>query len=166
MENQDMSNLDKLAAQLKNQYQIPQNEYEHLSGLLRSSRPDDEVMGNFSKIVDEPIQLTYIGSDTLLSIYQRQSRILISLFDMARRDPRLKTLFLRKYYGWRNMLLLTRAKNGKLMNSQMSIYNQNKVVDNSQGYGSELYQAYAEEIEKNNPGMFTKFMDKLKRKGR
>lgn len=91
----------------------PQNEYE-LAAYSIDSEQTDEDLQKFSSIVDRAIQLTNISDDVVLYHEQISAKLLISMFDIARREPALVGVFLQMYYKWRSALLLTNTKDGNL----------------------------------------------------
>lgn len=128
---------------------IPENEFEHGDSLIRSEYDNDsEVMDNFSKIVDKHLQLTNIGSDQILRLYQTDAVLLTQAFSISLRSDAFTQVAKVMFFGWRNELLLTKAKEGSERKYQASIGTKYVTKDSLSGYGSS-YPAPQQEDEGN-----------------
>jgi len=128
---------------------IPQNEFEHGDSLIRSEYDDDsEVMNNFSKIVDKHLQLVNIGNDQILRLYQTDAVLLTQVFSISLRSPAFTQVAKVMFFGWRNELLLTKAKEGAERKYQASIGTKYATKEPLLGYGAS-YPSQPEEEEGN-----------------
>jgi hypothetical protein len=73
----------------------------------------------------------------MLKLYQNDATLLVHFFDMARRDPAFRPLFLMLYYQWKSELALTRVKDGTERKLQASVsgYRPHQALT---GFGEEL----------------------------
>lgn len=117
---------------------VPENEFEHAEGLIRSEYDNDnEVLDNFSKIVDKHLQLTNIGNDEIMRFYQTDAVLLTQAFSIAARSNAFKQVVKMMFFGWRNELLLTKAKNGEERKHQAGVGKARYMPKESlMGYGS------------------------------
>ena len=118
--------------------QYAQNEYEHADSLTRSDLDDEkEMLSNFSMMVDKHVQLCNIA-EPVVRFYQQDEVNLVNLASQARRMPALQPLFFVLYYGWRDELLITKAKDGKERGLQGVVGTKYVPRERMQGYGSEF----------------------------
>lgn len=118
--------------------QYPQNEFEHADGLMRSDLDDErETLGNFSMLVDKHVQLTNIA-EPVVRFYQIDAVQLTNLASQARRAECLQGLFFCLYFGWRNELLITNAKDGLGRKLQGVVGTKYVPRERMAGYGAEF----------------------------
>jgi hypothetical protein len=92
--------------------QYPTDPFQHASSLTDTEQDKSFDKHSFSRIVGKQILLSNIADDKLMRFLQNDVILLTSLYDMARREQELESVFFTLYYGWRGELLLTRAKDG------------------------------------------------------
>jgi hypothetical protein len=103
-----MGHWDEYTSETSQAKAYPENEYEHAASLLE----EDNGKRTFSNLVDKMIILSNIKDNKILEIERRTAGLLVNFFDMAQREPELRSFFLIRYHEWRTGLLLTRTKDG------------------------------------------------------
>lgn len=119
---QNGDELEQFLDDVQKAKNVPENEFEHAEGLVRSEYDDDNAaLKNFSMIVDKHLQLTNIGNDEIMRFYQTDAVLLTQAFSIAHRSEAFKSVVKMIFYGWRNELLLTKAKNGEERKHQAGV---------------------------------------------
>lgn len=129
----------------------PRNEYEHGAYLVESELKNEkgpwtekqktQMIINFSQVVDKHIQLANLGADKLLRLYQNDAGIMCDWLDMSIREEFIAHIFAPMYFSWRGEILMTHAKNGKMLRVQAAIGKQQNPQLDQGGFGAkELYE--------------------------
>ena len=92
--------------------QYPQDPFQHASSLTDTEQDKSFDKHAFSRLIGKQILLSNIGDDRLMRLLQNDVILLTSLYEIARREEEMQSVFFTLYYGWRGELLLTRAKDG------------------------------------------------------
>lgn len=131
---------------------LPDNEYQHASQILSSETEEFMWTSNheFSRIVDEALQLANISDDKYMNLEQIHAGSLITLYEMARNEKQLRPFFLVQLHRWRSGILLTKAKDGTERKHQAQVANKYTPRGEMRGFGSEMGYDMAEP-EQNNP---------------
>lgn len=130
--------------ELNKGYILPKDPYSHSFMLIESG--EDEDIRTFARIVDRQILLANISDDRMLKLYQNDVNFLVELFDIARRDAAIASVFLMLYYQWKGELALTRVKDGTERKLQASVsgYKPDQALG---GFGEEFKKHFEEENE-------------------
>ena len=129
---------------------VPENEFEHANELMSSEmESDSDVLNNFSKIVDKHVQLSNIGSDTMMRFNQNDVVLLTHMFSMAARDEALIQPCKVMFFGWRGEMLLTKAKGGLERKMQAQVGTKFVSKEQLPGYGATLDSMMSDKQEEN-----------------
>lgn len=86
----------------------PKDPFSHAAWLLT---PDDNKLPS-DDVVDKQVQLSYIGEDRMLRLYQNDAMILTQIKNMATREDCLVPVYLVLEGAWRSELKLSRTLKG------------------------------------------------------
>ena len=127
----------EMANQTREPRFVPENEYEHANELTNSEQENDEdVLDNFSKIVDKHIQLGNLGNDMVMRLYQNDENSIAHLLSMCIRDEELKPYAKFIYHSWRGEILITKAKDNLERRLQAQVGTKYVTRENTGGYGN------------------------------
>jgi hypothetical protein len=87
----------------------PDSPFTHGAYLLQA---DDEDFATFQSLINKRVLLAFIETPVLMSYYQTDIRLLMAMFDIARREPAMRATFMVQYNGWVGELSMTRAMKG------------------------------------------------------
>jgi len=134
---------------------IPKDQYSLAYSIVYD---DHQVIQEFSQIVNRALNLANLGKDDVVRIYQEEAHVMISYFNMAIRDNRLKSTFFMVYYGWLAELNLTRAKDGMEIKKHYDVATSRPYRDGSGSYGDDYSQFKEDET-----SLFEKVFGKRKK---
>ena len=86
----------------------PKDPWSHAHSLLTN----DNDMGVDEDVVNKQAQLSFIGDDKMLRLYQNDELILTQMKNMALREPALGPVYGVLYQGWIGELKLTKVLKG------------------------------------------------------
>ena len=141
---------------------VPHDQYDYgfeiIDGQDNITMIADEWTVNFNSLVGKQLLLANIG-EKMLGIEQEKVRILVNMFDMARRSKKyFLNTFYRSYYSWKHQMQLTRAKNGKASEQAHSIF-AGYPKPNQQYVG---YEGLQDELDKREQSIFDKIFGQKK----
>ena len=128
--------LDSYMKEISMSKGSPDNPFAHATRLLENE--PGEVL-NFSSIFDKQGMLAIIKDDKYVRLYQREIASLITLYGLAKLDPRLMPLFMAARAQLFAELGITRAKEGEERKHQAALagYRTNQEL---QGFGEDNQQ--------------------------
>ena len=139
----------------------PKDPFTHAAWLLTpddQKQPDDDV-------VDKQVQLSYIGEDQMLRLYQNDAVILTQIRNMAAREPALGPVYAVLEGSWRSECKLTRVLEGmerKLQGTAGGAYVPRETFEG--GYGTQYAEDRARQDEQGiDPGSLMGLFKKRKR---
>jgi len=106
----------------------PKDQFEHSTFLISK---DEDPVTTFQGMTNRHIFLANLKGDDTMRFAQKSGKILVKMFELARREPQLAPLFKAKYFEWLMELGITRAKDGKERDQQQVGMN----VQNKDGTG-------------------------------
>ena len=122
----------------------PKDPFTHAAWLLT---PDDQKQPQ-DDVVDKQVQLSYIGEDQMLRLYQNDAVLLTQIKNMALREPCLAPVYSVLEGSWRSECKLTRVLEGmerKLQGTAGGAYVPRETFEGGYGMQSAEERARQEE---------------------
>lgn len=138
----------------------PHDAFAQAHSLLESEFSE---VREFSQICEKQIMLANISNDEYMRYVQIDLKLLVHLFDMARRDPGLMPFFLVQYTSIKSELQLTRAKDGLEIKAQHGVASQFKPTGQITGFGNQMNQDMAQ-VQQQEENLFNKVWNKVRPK--